>query len=265
MPWAGWLGQKKQDEDVLGLLSAGAAVILSEIMSDMAFDGAERCVDMQEGAGVPLQIVGLLVFAVLHLATATRSFRSLLVSRLGEGLYKSLFSVLSLLSFAAALYGYARTGFVPYWPNDAAVVLLQSFLIMPLAIILLVSSYVSRGTQRLTRHPMLSGVALACFGHVLVNGDQSAVILFGGLGIYAVIAMVWSDQQRRHSSSEQDQLFLSQTGYLPKISRLKFQPGDTLPRLGVMGPAIGLVAYGLALSYHGQLIGVSPLASLVGG
>ncbi|MCZ4281733.1 NnrU family protein [Kiloniella laminariae] len=220
---------------------------------------------MAEQMGTVMLIGGLLVFALLHLATASRSLRSVLARRLGEGPYKGVFALLSLISFAVALHGYAVSDFQEYWQSGRIAILLQSFLIMPLALILLVSSYVSRGTQRLTRHPMLSGVALACFGHLLVNGDQAAVLLFGGLGGYSILAMFWSDYQRRHSSEERDRLFLSQTGYLPGLARLKLQPDDVLPRLGIMGPAIGFVVYGLALSYHGQLIGVSPLASLGSG
>lgn len=40
------------------------------------------------------------------------------------------------------------------------------------------------------RHPMLTGFALWAVAHLLVRGDLGAVILFGGLGLWAVVAMV---------------------------------------------------------------------------
>ncbi|OUS16499.1 hypothetical protein A9Q97_02355 [Rhodospirillales bacterium 47_12_T64] len=189
-----------------------------------------------------------------------------MANRLGEGPYKGVFALLSLASFGAAIQGYVSIEYIEYWeywqPSRIAV-LIQSFVIMPISLILLTSSYVSRGTRRLTRHPMLVGVALACFGHVLVNGDLAAILFFGGLGGYCILAMLWNDIQARSSGEEQDRLFLLQTGYLPSLTRLKKTPQDTLPRLGVLGPAVGGMAYGLAITYHGQVIGVSPLSSLV--
>ncbi|KLN62350.1 hypothetical protein WH96_02240 [Kiloniella spongiae] len=210
-----------------------------------------------------LIIGGLVLFSLLHLVTATRSIRSAAAEHLSELQYKSLFSLLSLVTFGGAIYGYIESSYVEFWVPESAVVLFQSFVLMPIAIILLVSSYISRGTQRLTRHPMLMGVAIACFSHVLVNGDLAFILFFGGLGTYAVLAMIWSDYQCRISKGPKDQLFLEQTGYFPSFGRLYPEEGDILPRVGTLGPVIGAVSYGLAITYHGQLLGVSPLSSLL--
>lgn len=40
------------------------------------------------------------------------------------------------------------------------------------------------------RHPMLTGVILFAIAHLLVNGDLASVILFGGLGFWALAEMV---------------------------------------------------------------------------
>ena len=213
--------------------------------------------------GLYLLVGGLLVFSILHLATATKKIRRSLVGYVGELPYKGIFALLSLVSFGVALHGYSLSPYVELWQGGHVLILLQSFVIMPISIVLLVSSYISKGTRRITRHPMLAGVALACFGHVLVNGDLAFVTFFGGLGIYAVSAMFWSDVQLNQSAKEDDHLLLTQTGYLPSLSRLERKPDDLLPRLGVLGPTIGAVAYGLALTSHSQVIGISPLASLV--
>ena len=39
------------------------------------------------------------------------------------------------------------------------------------------------------RHPMLTGVVVWCVAHLLVNGHLAAVILFGGMGLWALIQM----------------------------------------------------------------------------
>ncbi|WP_419903716.1 NnrU family protein [Kiloniella sp.] len=212
--------------------------------------------------GIILLCGGLFLFAFLHLLTATKSIRTPLAKRFGEGPYKGVFALLSLVAFALAMHGYASMDYIEYWQPIRILVLVQTFVIMPVSVTLLVSSYVSRGTQRITRHPMLTGVALACFGHLLVNGDLAAIFLFGGLAIYCVVAMLWSDVQAKLSAEEKVQQFLAQTGYVPAFTRLRVTPQDLLPRLGVLGPAIGVVMYGLALTYHGQVFGVSPLSSI---
>ena len=40
------------------------------------------------------------------------------------------------------------------------------------------------------RHPMLSGVIVWAVAHLLVNGDWTSVVLFGGLAVWAVVEMV---------------------------------------------------------------------------
>ncbi|WP_085907384.1 NnrU family protein [Kiloniella majae] len=218
---------------------------------------------MGDEVAIYMIIGGLVLFSLLHLVTATRDLRTAIVGRLGELQYKGLFSFVSLVAFGMAVYGYTQGSYVEYWAAGSVLILLQSFVLMPVAIILLVSSYVTKGTQRLTRHPMLMGVTIVCFSHVLVNGDLIFILFFGGLGIYAVLAMIWSDHQRRISKDPQDKLFLAQTGYLPSLKRLHQSNEDVLPRLGALGLVIGAVSYGLAITYHGQLLGVSPLSSLL--
>jgi len=40
------------------------------------------------------------------------------------------------------------------------------------------------------RHPMLTGTALWAFGHLLVRGDVASVVLFLGLGLWALAAIL---------------------------------------------------------------------------
>ena len=40
------------------------------------------------------------------------------------------------------------------------------------------------------RHPMLWGVVVWSVAHLLVNGDQASLVLFGGMGLWALVSMV---------------------------------------------------------------------------
>jgi uncharacterized membrane protein len=39
------------------------------------------------------------------------------------------------------------------------------------------------------RHPMLLGTVIWAVAHLLVNGDQASILLFGGMGLWALISM----------------------------------------------------------------------------
>jgi uncharacterized membrane protein len=39
------------------------------------------------------------------------------------------------------------------------------------------------------RHPMLWGTVIWAVSHLLVNGDQASIVLFGGIGVWALISM----------------------------------------------------------------------------
>lgn len=40
------------------------------------------------------------------------------------------------------------------------------------------------------RHPMLTGTILWALAHLMVNGDLASLVLFGGIGAWAVVAMI---------------------------------------------------------------------------
>jgi hypothetical protein len=42
--------------------------------------------------------------------------------------------------------------------------------------------------KRMIRHPMFTGVIVWAAAHLLVNGDLSSVLLFGGMGAWAIVA-----------------------------------------------------------------------------
>jgi uncharacterized membrane protein len=44
--------------------------------------------------------------------------------------------------------------------------------------------------KRVLRHPMLTGVMVWGVAHLLANGDSRALVLFGGLTVWAAIEML---------------------------------------------------------------------------
>ncbi|MCR8724056.1 NnrU family protein [Frigidibacter sp. ROC022] len=62
--------------------------------------------------------------------------------------------------------------------------------LMVLAVILFGASHSKSHVRGWLRHPMLTSVILWAVAHLLVNGDVPSLVLFGGLGLWAVAEIV---------------------------------------------------------------------------
>ncbi len=135
-----------------------------------------------------LFILGLLIFFGTHLWTAlARKGREGLIAKLGAGPYKGLYSLAAIAGFALIVIGWRGA--------DASVVYTLpaflthvTYLLVLLALILLAAAYLPAGKiAAAAKHPMLAGVKLWAFGHLLVNGEVRSIMLFGAFLAYGVI------------------------------------------------------------------------------
>lgn len=129
-----------------------------------------------------LLIVGLIVFFAAHSFTTLREARAGLVARLGEGPYKIAHSLVSLAGLVLIIWGfgtYRAEGYIPLWDPPIGLRHAATLLLLP-AMVLLAAAYAPAGLIKgVTQHPMLTGVKLWAFAHLLANGDLGSVILFG--------------------------------------------------------------------------------------
>ncbi len=137
-----------------------------------------------------LLLLGLLLFAGVHLVPSLApSLKASWLGRFGEGGYKGSFSLLLLASFALMIGGWRSiTPSSLYLPPDS--MHLVALAIMALAFVLLVVSNRNSRLRRLVRHPQLTGVALWGLAHLLLNGDNRSVLLFGGLCVWAIVEIL---------------------------------------------------------------------------
>ncbi|MGZ5827647.1 MAG: NnrU family protein [Xanthobacteraceae bacterium] len=138
--------------------------------------------------GLDVLIAGLAVFLGVHLFITRRSARANLIARLGEGPYKGLFSLVSLAGFVLIIVGfglYRRTGWIDIWTPPSWTRYLATPLVW-LAFICIVAAYIPGDIKRRLKHPMLVGVKLWAFAHLLANGDLGSILLFGAVLVWAV-------------------------------------------------------------------------------
>jgi len=134
-------------------------------------------------------VSGLVIFFGVHVFSALRSREAGkdLRVKLGYGPYMGLYSLISLAGFILMIYGFgaARGSRMLYSLPDWAQHV-NMLLVLP-ALILLVASQLPAGKiKQVTKHPMLLSIKLWAVGHLLVNGELNAVILFGSFLAYAV-------------------------------------------------------------------------------
>ena len=120
--------------------------------------------------------------------------RTAAITRLGEGPYKGLFALVSLGAVVLMVIGYRQADFVAVWAPPAWTIHLNN-LLMLLAIFLMGAKQAKSGVRHFVRHPMLAGVKVWAFAHLLVNGDLASIVLFGGLLGWAVVAMIGSSRR----------------------------------------------------------------------
>lgn len=187
-------------------------------------------------------MLGLLMFMLPHgVRMVAEGWRTRTLARVGEGTYKGVYSLLSVVGFGLIIYGFglARQQPVQLWSPPVAMRHVAS-LLMLLSFILLAAAYVPRNQIKARlHHPMVLSLKTWALAHVLANGNAAHVLLFGVFLAWAV----WNFVASRRRDRLQNTVY--RAGTLPA----------TLVTVGV-----GLVAWGLfAFVLHGWLIGVRPL------
>jgi uncharacterized membrane protein len=129
-----------------------------------------------------LLIIGLVLFLGAHsVHMLAPAWRERQILRLGENGWKGLYSVVSGVGLVAIIWGFGLERAQPamfYMPPSAMRHLNSLFTL--LAFVLVAAAYVPRNhIKPWVGHPMLAGVALWAFGHLLATGWLRDLLLFG--------------------------------------------------------------------------------------
>jgi uncharacterized membrane protein len=142
-------------------------------------------------------IIGIVLFAGVHLfVMLAPGARNAVKVRIGEGPFKGLFSLVSLVGLGLMIWGFAGSRSGPqaadwlYFPADWARHV--TMLLVLIGFISVASSH-GKGYIRLwLKQPMSIGIALWSGGHLLANGKRADVYLFGTFFVLAVLDIVLS-------------------------------------------------------------------------
>lgn len=189
-----------------------------------------------------LLVLGLLIFLGVH---ATRIFadgwRTRTIARLGDKPWKGVYSLLSLLGLALIVWGYglARQQPVLLWSPPLGMKHLNSLFTLA-AFILLAAAYVPRNHLKARlHHPMVLGIKLWAFGHLLATAKLADLLLFGSFLLWAIALYATSRRRDRALGTT-------------------YPPGTAAGTVAAL--VVGVLAWAVfAFWLHAAWIGVAPL------
>lgn len=190
-----------------------------------------------------LLVLGLVLFLGVHSTRIVADgWRAGMVSRLGAGTWKGLYTVVAIAGLVLIVWGYglARHNPVVLWPAPPVWVRHVAALLTLVAFVLLVAPNVPRNQIRAKlHHPMLLGTKLWAFAHLVANNTLADLLLFGGFLLWAVLCFRSS---RRRDAAE------------GKV----YPPGT--PAMTAVTVVVGVAAWAVfAFWLHAMWIGVSPM------
>ena len=187
-------------------------------------------------------IVGLVIFLGAHsVRIFADDWRTRQRSQIGEGAWKGLYSIVSIAGFVLIVWGFGQARQHPVLLYVPAVWLRHlNALFTLVAFVLIAAAYVPGNRLKAAiGHPMLAGVKVWAFGHLLATGMLHDVVLFGTFLVWAVVDFIVSRRRDRRLG-------------------VTYPTGTTAGDVITLAVGIGIWAV-FAFWAHAYLIGVSPL------
>jgi uncharacterized membrane protein len=136
-------------------------------------------------------VLGLVLFLGVHsVRIVAEEWRAATLGRVGEKAYKGLYTVLSLAGFGLLVWGYglARHEPVVLWGQPPVWTRHLASLLTLAAFVLLAAAYVpGNAIKARLHHPMVLGVKVWAFAHLIANNTLADVLLFGSFLLWAVL------------------------------------------------------------------------------
>ena len=190
--------------------------------------------------------VAMGAFVASHIVMSISPVRAPLVNAIGEWGFKAVYSIISvaLLAWVIMAYGVAPKNEL-FEPGTA--MRHASLTMMLLAAFFLVCGYTTpnpgimgmeaaglksgaKGVLKITRHPVMWGVALWGTSHVLGNGHAAALTLFGGMVALALVGAAHIDVKRRETYEQAWSDYEAETSFWPLAAllagRTKVEKGE---------------------------------------
>jgi uncharacterized membrane protein len=188
-------------------------------------------------------ILGLVLFLGAHsVRIVGEDWRTSVRARIGEGPWKGGYTAVSLVGLALVVWGYglARQAPVVLWATPLWTRHLAGLLTLVAFVMLAAAQVPGNAIKARLRHPMVLGVKVWAFAHLLANNTVADLVLFGSFLVWAVLNFRSARARARD-----------------RAAGIVYPPGRAVPTVIAVVAGVGAwVAFAFWL--HLWLIGVRP-------
>jgi uncharacterized membrane protein len=187
-------------------------------------------------------LLGLVLFLGSHsVRIFAEGWRTQTRAKVGEGAWKGIYSLVSILGFGLIVWGFGQARLEPVvlWVPPTPMRHIAALLVL-FAFVLLAGAYVpGNAIKAKLHHPMILSVKVWALAHLLANGRLADVVLFGAFLLWAILDFRASRQRDRRLGT-------------------RYAAGSALPT--VITVIVGAAAWaGFAFWAHLHWIGLAPL------
>lgn len=188
-----------------------------------------------------LLVLGLVLFLGSHSTRiVAEGWRAQRIAAMGELPWKAVYSIVAIAGFVLIVYGYGESRLSPVylWNPPVWTRHLAALLTIP-AFVLLAAAYVpGNRIKAAVGHPMVAGVKVWAFSHLVANGTLADLVLFGSFLAWAVLDFIAARKRDRAAGAR--------------------YPAGSMAKDAIVF-VTGLAAWaGFAFWAHGAWIGVRP-------
>ena len=190
-----------------------------------------------------LLTLGLVLFLGVHsVRIVAEDFRARQIARMGHNAWKGLYTLAAIVGIALIVWGFglARRQPLVLWSTPPWLMHVAA-LITIVAFVFVAAAYVpGNGIKARLHHPMVLGVKVWAFAHLLANNTLADVLLFGSFLLWSVLSFRAAKARDRAAGPS-------------------YPPGTASRTLATI--AIGIAAWAaIAFWGHAAFISVRPLA-----
>jgi len=188
-------------------------------------------------------IVGLVLFLGPHsIRIVADDWRTRQINLRGEMLWQGIYSIISIIGFVLIVQGYGQARLHPtvVWMSPEWLKYTAAILMLPTFVLLFAAYVPGTHIKSAIGHPMVAGVKLWAFAHLLANGNVADIILFGAFMLWAIFSFRASRRRDKKTNTQ-----------YPATGKSR--------DIGVVIAGLGFW-FVFALYLHEWLIGVKPFA-----
>lgn len=212
-----------------------------------------------------------LVFLATHFVSSTQ-VRKPLVESMGERAYLGAYSLVSFLTIGWMGWAYLHAPYQPLWEIPG--VKLWPLVVMPFSLVLVAAGVMTknpsavgqavalrdeepaRGILRVTRHPVMWGIALWSGVHLAARGDVASLVFFGGFLVLSLAGTALIDARKADALGEEWARFAAVTSNVPFTAIVEGRNRFCASEIGARRIVVGLALYGAVVAIHPWLFGV---------